>query len=222
VRKRRIFSPPALTLRHVIMLARCAAQGWCDKSYIYTAGYHSRLLFRSSMHSSGPDARCVHDCYIIAGGEFAPRPTFRIVASDRPHEPIDAASTSACIRTVQKRINAALGKEPKTASSGPQVFGLRARECVEGIEELDASRLCTAYWAAKGAAADGAAGGRKRRRRLSGVARRAAAVAAAAAAGGAAGGAAGTKRKRVVTSDDEEGDDDEDGDGSEDGELSSS
>jgi hypothetical protein len=198
----------------------CAAQGWCDKNYIYTAGYHARLLFRSSKRPSGPP--CVHDCYILAGGAFAPRPTFRIVASDRPLEPIDAKSTSGCILAVQMRINEALDKAPKTASSGPQIFGLRATECVAGIEALDVSKRCAAYWAARGAAAVGGAAAAGVRQRASAATRMAGAVAAAAAAR-ARGGAAGAKRKRDVSfdEDDDEVDGSDDDDSEEGGDSSS-
>ncbi len=68
--------------------------GWYNAGYIFPLGYKSRLLFRSSVDL---DALCVHECEVIGtGGRFWPGPTFRVVAADRPQEPIDAKSCTGC------------------------------------------------------------------------------------------------------------------------------
>jgi hypothetical protein len=71
---------------------------WYNSGYIFPDGYHSRTTFRSSVNIG---ATCSHDCYIIgAGGKFWPRPTFEVIADDRPHERIVGKSSSSCFKQV--------------------------------------------------------------------------------------------------------------------------
>ena len=39
---------------------------------------------------------CYHECSIFSGGQFKPGPTFRIIAADRPNEPLDGKSATSC------------------------------------------------------------------------------------------------------------------------------
>ncbi|RMZ52298.1 hypothetical protein APUTEX25_001688 [Auxenochlorella protothecoides] len=107
-------------------------RGWHNAGYIFPLGFVSRTLFRSSV---ALDQLCVHDCYVQGeGGEHWPGPTFRVVARDRPDEPLVAKSCTGCWTGVLKRINAeiearrAAGEDlpppPKTAIAGPEYFGL--------------------------------------------------------------------------------------------------
>ena len=62
--------------------------------YIFTSGFKSRLLFRSSVNL---DALCIHECEILgAGAVFWPLPTFSVTAMDRRDEPIIAKSCTGC------------------------------------------------------------------------------------------------------------------------------
>lgn len=57
-------------------------------------GLKSRTLFRSSV---ALDSLCVHECDVIGeGGMFWPAPKFRVVALDRPDEPLIAKSCTGC------------------------------------------------------------------------------------------------------------------------------
>lgn len=51
------------------------------------------------------DQLCAHECHIFSRGLFSPGPTFRIVASDRPDEPLDAKSATGAWNAVLERIN---------------------------------------------------------------------------------------------------------------------
>lgn len=71
-----------------------ARDGWYNAGYIFPAGFKSRLLFRSSVDL---DAICYHECEIIGeGGQYWPGPTYRVVAADRPDEPLIARSCTGC------------------------------------------------------------------------------------------------------------------------------
>ena len=68
--------------------------GWFNSGYIFPAGFMSRIIFRSSVHL---DQLCVHECSILGeGGKFWPKPTFQVVAMDRPDEPLTASSCTGC------------------------------------------------------------------------------------------------------------------------------
>ncbi len=52
------------------------------------------------------DQLCMHTCSILGQeGHFWPAPTFRIVASDRPDEQLDAKSPTGAWNAVLSRIN---------------------------------------------------------------------------------------------------------------------
>ncbi|KAL6784666.1 hypothetical protein ACKKBF_B02710 [Auxenochlorella protothecoides x Auxenochlorella symbiontica] len=132
-------------------------RGWHNAGYIFPLGFVSRTLFRSSV---ALDQLCVHDCYVQGeGGEHWPGPTFRVVARDRPDEPLVAKSCTGCWTGVLKRINAeiearrAAGEDlpppPKTAIAGPEYFGLNQTNIQEAVEALDPHHLCVEYWAGK-------------------------------------------------------------------------
>jgi F/Y-rich N-terminus len=74
--------------------ARRAEPGWFNSGYIFPAGYVSRVKFRSSV---AVDQMCLHECSILgAGGVHWPAPTFKVVAMDRPDEPLIAKSCTGC------------------------------------------------------------------------------------------------------------------------------
>ena len=106
------------------------------------------------------DAVCIHECDIVgAGGPHWPAPSFRVVALDRPEEPLVSKSATGCWTQILRRINAEIearraeGEDlpppPKTAIAGPEYFGLNQPEVVAALEALDPQRLCGAYWAGK-------------------------------------------------------------------------
>ncbi|PRW21070.1 Transforming growth factor beta regulator 1 [Chlorella sorokiniana] len=134
-----------------------AEKGWFNAGYIFPEGFQSRTLFRSSV---AIDQLCVHECHIIGeGGQFWPAPTFKVVALDRPDEPLIAKSCTGCWTGILKRINAEIearrraGEDlpppPKTAIAGPEYFGLNQPNIQSAVEALDPHRLCTEYWAGK-------------------------------------------------------------------------
>ncbi|PSC71800.1 Transforming growth factor beta regulator 1 [Micractinium conductrix] len=134
-----------------------AEKGWYNAGYIFPEGFHSRTLFRSSV---AIDQLCVHECQIIGrGGQFWPQPTFKVVALDRPDEPLIAKSCTGCWTGILKRINAEiearrragenLPPPPKTAIAGPEYFGLNQPNIQEAVEDLDPDGLCAEYWAGK-------------------------------------------------------------------------
>lgn len=106
------------------------------------------------------DSLCVHECYIEGRtGQYWPAPTFKVVALDRPDEPLIAKSCTGCWTAVLKRINAEIearrkaGEDlpppPKTAIAGPEYFGLNQPNIVDAVEALDPEHLCREYWAGK-------------------------------------------------------------------------
>jgi hypothetical protein len=106
------------------------------------------------------DQLCVHECYIIGrGGQHWPAPTYKVVALDRPDEPLIAKSCTGCWSAVLRRINAEIearrraGEDlpppPKTAIAGPEYFGLNQPNIVLAIEALDPEGKCIDYWAGK-------------------------------------------------------------------------
>ncbi len=114
-------------------------EGWFNSGYIFPAGFMSRIIFRSSVHL---DQLCVHECSIVGqGGRYWPKPTFQVVAMDRPDEPLVASSCTGCWTAILKRINAEIdarrkaGEDlpppPKTAIAGPEYFGLNQQEVCE-------------------------------------------------------------------------------------------
>lgn len=134
-----------------------AHKGWYNAGYIFPAGFHSRTLFRSSV---ALDSLCVHECYVVGqGGKYWPAPTFKVVALDRPEEPIIAKSCTGCWTGILKRINAEIearrraGEDlpppPKTAIAGPEYFGFNQPDIMEAVEKLDEQHACTEYWAGK-------------------------------------------------------------------------
>jgi hypothetical protein len=131
--------------------------GWYNSGYIFPMGFHSRTLFRSSV---ALDQLCVHECFIEGNkGKYWPSPTFKVVALDRPDEPLVAKSCTGCWTAVLKRINAEINARreagedlpppPKTAIAGPEYFGLNQPNIQEAIEQLDPEGICTEYWAGK-------------------------------------------------------------------------
>lgn len=134
-----------------------AQSGWYNAGYIFPEGFQSRTLFRSSV---ALDQLCVHECHIVGrGGLYWPAPTFKVVALDRPEDPLVAKSCTGCWTGILKRINAEIearrkqGEDlpppPKTAIAGPEYFGLNQYNIVDEIEALDPDHMCTEYWAGK-------------------------------------------------------------------------
>ena len=132
-------------------------KGWFNGGYIFPEGFKSRTLFRSSV---ALDSLCVHECDIIGrGGEYWPLPTFRVVALDRPDEPLIAKSCTGCWTAILKRINAEIearreaGEDlpppPKTAIAGPEYFGFNQADIQDAVEALDPNQECEQYWAGK-------------------------------------------------------------------------
>lgn len=130
------------------------ANGWCTTGYIFPEGYCSTTKFRSSRN---PTALVEHKCSIVGrGGALWPRPTFVVVAADRPDEPIVAKSASGAWKQVQDRLNAEIavrleaGEQLQGPSrqqlSGTVFFGLTAPSIVADIEALDPERVCAPYW----------------------------------------------------------------------------
>jgi len=128
-------------------------RGWWNNGYIFTDGFKSRTAFRSSVDT---DQLTVHECTIFDNGKYAPKPTFRVIAADRPDEPLDAQSATGCWTAILKRINESiwtriragenLPEPPKTAIAGPEYFGLNTPDAQDGIEALDTKFECTEYW----------------------------------------------------------------------------
>ena len=143
-----------------------AQKGWYNAGYIFPEGFKSRTLFRSSV---ALDSLCVHECDVIGqGGMFWPAPTFRVVALDRPDEPLIAKSCTGCWTAVLKRINAeiearrAAGEDlpppPRTAIAGPEYFGFNQPDIVDAVEALDEEQACFDYWTGKAVRQEAAAG----------------------------------------------------------------
>lgn len=143
-----------------------AQKGWYNAGYIFPEGFKSRTLFRSSV---ALDSLCVHECDVIGqGGMFWPAPTFRVVALDRPDEPLIAKSCTGCWTAVLKRINGeiearrAAGEDlpppPRTAIAGPEYFGFNQPDIVHAVEALDEDQLCFDYWTGKVVRQEAAAG----------------------------------------------------------------
>ena len=143
-----------------------AQKGWYNAGYIFPDGFKSRTLFRSSV---ALDSLCVHECDVIGrGGAFWPAPTFRVVALDRPDEPLIAKSCTGCWTAVLKRINAEIearrqaGEDlpppPRTAIAGPEYFGFNQPDIVTAVEALDQDEQCFDYWAGKAVRQQAAAG----------------------------------------------------------------
>lgn len=75
-----------------------AGNGWCTSAYIFPDGYCATTRFRSSADPSGA---VIHECSIVGrGGRYWPRPTFVVVAADRPNEPLVAKSCSGAWKQV--------------------------------------------------------------------------------------------------------------------------
>ena len=132
-------------------------KGWFNSGYIFPIGFKSRTQFRSSVDLDG---HCMHECEVIGeGGQFWPKPTFRVVGADRPEEPLVGKSPTACWTAVQKRINGeierrrAAGEDlppaPKTAIAGTEYFGFNHDSVVAAIEALDVERKAVEYWAGR-------------------------------------------------------------------------
>ncbi|GAX78635.1 hypothetical protein CEUSTIGMA_g6073.t1 [Chlamydomonas eustigma] len=132
-------------------------KSWGNAGYIFTCGFKSRLLFRSSVNL---DALCVHECEVLGeGSRYWPAPTFSVKALDRPEEPIIAKSCTGCWSGILRRINDEIearrreGQDlpppPKTAIAGPEYFGLNQLEVVEAIEALDPEHKHEQYWTGK-------------------------------------------------------------------------
>jgi hypothetical protein len=132
-------------------------KGWFNAGYIFPDGFKSRTLFRSSV---ALDSLCVHECDIIGkGGVHWPLPTFRVVALDRPDEPLIAKSCTGCWTAILKRINAEIearrqaGEDlpppPKTAIAGPEYFGFNQADIMDAVEALDPEQECKDYWEGK-------------------------------------------------------------------------
>lgn len=143
-----------------------AQKGWYNAGYIFPEGFKSRTLFRSSV---AIDSLCVHECDVIGrGGAFWPAPTFRVVALDRPDEPLIAKSCTGCWTAVLKRINAEIearrsaGEDlpppPRTAIAGPEYFGFNQPDIVDAVEALDPDQECVDYWTGKVVRQQAAAG----------------------------------------------------------------
>lgn len=77
-------------------------------------------------------------------------------AADRPGEPLEGKSATACWKMVLDRINDTISARissgedlpppPKTAIAGPEYFGLNVLETVAMLESLDPDKFCRAYW----------------------------------------------------------------------------
>ncbi|KAL4855620.1 putative lysine-specific demethylase JMJ16 [Chlorella vulgaris] len=143
-----------------------AEKGWYNAGYIFPQGFQSRTLFRSSV---AIDQLCVHECHVVGkGGQYWPQPTFKVVATDRPNEPLIAKSCTGCWTGILKRINAEIearrraGEDlpppPKTAIAGPEYFGFNQPNIQEAVEGLDPDHLCIEYWAGKAERQRAAAG----------------------------------------------------------------
>jgi hypothetical protein len=143
-----------------------AEKGWYNAGYIFPEGFKSRTLFRSSV---AIDSLCIHECHVLGSeGEFWPAPTFKVVALDRPNEPLIAKSCTGCWTAVLKRINAvieakrAAGEDlpppPRTAIAGPEYFGFNQPDIVVAVESLDPEQSCYEYWAGKAVRQQAAAG----------------------------------------------------------------
>ena len=78
-------------------------------------------------HQVNPNSRCVHVTFIVgAAGLLAPRPSFYVLATDRPDEPLCGRSVTMAWEGVVERVRrAAPGAfAGSTALSGPLYSGL--------------------------------------------------------------------------------------------------
>ncbi len=136
-----------------------AQKGWFNAGYIFPVGFKSRTQFRSSVDIN---EHCMHECDVIGEcGQFWPKPTFRVVGSDRPDEPLVGKTPTACWTAVQKRINQEIERRrlagenlppaPKTAIAGTEYFGFNHDRVVAAIEALDVDKRAAEYWAARAA-----------------------------------------------------------------------
>eukprot|EP00892_Ulva_mutabilis_P009148 jgi/Ulvmu1/6605/UM003_0242.1 len=129
--------------------------GWFTPGYIFPEGYCASTSYRSS---ANPSETVAHECSIVGrGGVYWPRPTFVVVAADRPHEPLVARSCTGVWKMVQERLNEEVrlrlqaGEKmqgpSRQALSGPVYFGLTMPSVIAAIEALDPDHTCKAYWA---------------------------------------------------------------------------
>ncbi|KAK3284326.1 hypothetical protein CYMTET_8016 [Cymbomonas tetramitiformis] len=135
--------------------------GWHNRGYIFPDGYEIRTNFRASVDI---DQLCVHVCSIFSKGKFHPAPTFRVLAMDRPDEPLDGKSATACWKAILDRINAEINERrrngenlpapPRTAIAGPEYFGLNHPNVVEQLEAQDPEHKCSVYWEGKDVRSD--------------------------------------------------------------------
>ena len=84
----------------------------------------------------------MHTCCIVGeGGAHWPAPTFRVLASDRPDEPLDGKSPTGAWNAALSRINAEIeARYTSTASAVPSQQVLEAKRCqiVDVIGNLSA------------------------------------------------------------------------------------
>ncbi|KAK9857596.1 hypothetical protein WJX84_011650 [Apatococcus fuscideae] len=132
-------------------------KGWYNSGYIFPDGFKSRVLFRSSV---ALERTCLHECFVLGkAGAYFPLPTFKVVALDRPEEPVIAKSCTGCWTQIQKRINSVIearrkaGEDlpppPKTAIAGPEFFGFNQPEIEAAIEALDPEHKAAEFWHGK-------------------------------------------------------------------------
>ena len=132
-------------------------KGWFNSGYIFPVGFKSCTQFRSSVDISD---HCMYECEVIGeSGQFWPKPTFRVMGSDRPDDPLIGKTPTACWTAVQKRINQEIERRrvagedlppaPKTAIPGTEYFGFNHERVVAAIEALDVEKKAAEYWAAR-------------------------------------------------------------------------
>ena len=74
------------------------------------------------------DQLCMHSCCIIGeGGLHWPYPTFRVLASDRPEEPLDAKSPTGAWNAALSRINAEI--EARWAAHALHPISIPSEKC---------------------------------------------------------------------------------------------
>ncbi|XP_075481837.1 lysine-specific demethylase JMJ18-like isoform X1 [Primulina tabacum] len=130
----------------------CGKQ-WCNKSFIFTKGYKSRVKFFNILN---PMIRSTYTSEILDGGFLGP--LFKVSLEEHPHESFTNMSAQGCWEMVLQRLNQEITVQacpwkqglsplqPVSEVDGLQMFGFLSSSIIQAIEALDPHHCCVKYW----------------------------------------------------------------------------